>query len=141
MTAKPKPTRKIPAIILDANAFFVPLTLNIDIFEGIKKILNRNFELVLLSSTLEELERISTHGSPKKRKQAENALRLTQKCRVLKTSHKEKIPVDDIIVRVASNQKYAVFTNDRQLRKRLRDINVPVIYVRQKSRLEIDGRL
>jgi rRNA-processing protein FCF1 len=34
-----------------------------------------------------------------------------------------------------------VFTNDRQLRNRLRDINVPVIYVRQKSRLEIDGRL
>ncbi|RLI16819.1 nucleotide-binding protein, partial [Candidatus Bathyarchaeota archaeon] len=34
-----------------------------------------------------------------------------------------------------------VFTNDRNLRKRLRNINVPVIYVRQKSRLEIDGRL
>jgi rRNA-processing protein FCF1 len=32
-----------------------------------------------------------------------------------------------------------VFTNDRKLRQRLRNINVPVIYVRQKSRLEIDG--
>lgn len=141
MTVKPKRTRKIPAIILDANAFFVPLTFNIDIFEELKKILNRNFELVLLSPTLEELERISICGSPKMRKQAENALRLTQKCRVLNVPHRDETPVDDLIVRVASNQKYAVFTNDRQLRNRLRDINVPVVYVRQKSRLEIDGRL
>jgi len=141
MTVKPKPTRKIPAIILDANAFFVPVTFNIDIFEELRKVLNRNFEPVLLSPTLEELERISTRGSPKMRKQAENALRLTQKCRVLKISHRDEIPVDDLIVQVASNHKYAVFTNDRQLRNRLRDINVPVIYVRQKSRLEIDGRL
>jgi len=141
MTVKPKPTRRIPAIILDTNALFVPLAFKIDIFEEMKKILNRNFEPILLSPTLEELERISTQGSLKMRKQAENALRLTKKCRVLKVTHKEEVPVDDLIVQVASNQKYAVFTNDRQLRNRLRDINVPVIYVRQKSRLEIDGRL
>ena len=141
MTVKPKPTRRIPAIILDTNALFVPLAFKIDIFEEMRKILNRNFEPVLLSPTLEELERISTCGSPKMRKQAEDALRLAKKCRVLKVPHKDEVPVDDLIVQVASNQKYAVFTNDRQLRNRLRDINVPVIYVRQKSRLEIDGRL
>ncbi|MCJ7698893.1 nucleotide-binding protein, partial [Candidatus Bathyarchaeota archaeon] len=48
--------------------------------------------------------------------------------------------VDDVIVKVASKGECAVFTNDRQLKKKLRDINVPVIYVRQKSRLGIDGR-
>ena len=32
-----------------------------------------------------------------------------------------------------------VFTNDIQLKRKLRDISVPVIYVRQKSRLDIDG--
>ena len=141
MTIKSKPTRKTPAVILDTNALFVPLKFKIDIFEEMKKILNRNFELVLVSPTLEELERISTQGSLKMRKQAENALKLAEKCRVLKVAHEDGIPVDDLIVQVASNQKYAVFTNDRQLRNRLRDINVPVIYVRQKSRLEIDGRL
>jgi rRNA-processing protein FCF1 len=46
---------------------------------------------------------------------------------------------DDAIVKVASEWRSPVFTNDRALRKRLRDINVPVIYVRQKSRLEIEG--
>ena len=46
---------------------------------------------------------------------------------------------DDAIVRVAKNWNSPVFTNDRDLKKRLRDISVPVIYVRQKSRLDIDG--
>ena len=51
----------------------------------------------------------------------------------------KKLPTDDVIVKVAKAWNSPVFTNDRQLRKRLRDISVPVIYVRQKSRLEIDG--
>jgi hypothetical protein len=51
------------------------------------------------------------------------------------------VPADDAIVRAAKDWKAVVFTNDRQLRKRLKDISVPVIYVRQKSRLEIDGMI
>jgi len=46
---------------------------------------------------------------------------------------------DDVIVEVAREWGAVVFTNDKLLRRRLRDISVPVIYVRQKSRLEIDG--
>jgi rRNA-processing protein FCF1 len=56
---------------------------------------------------------------------------------------KEKIAgsPDDAIVEAARKWDCPVFTNDRKLRRRLRNINVPVIYVRQKSRLEIDGRI
>jgi rRNA-processing protein FCF1 len=49
------------------------------------------------------------------------------------------LPTDEVIVKTAKAWNSPVFTNDRQLRKKLRDISVPVIYVRQKSRLEIDG--
>ncbi len=42
-------------------------------------------------------------------------------------------------MRVAESWDSPVFTNDRVLKKRLRDISVPVIYVRQKSRLDVDG--
>ncbi len=53
----------------------------------------------------------------------------------------EKLTTDDAIVKVAKNWNSPVFTNDRQLKKKLRDISVPVIYVRQKSRLDIDGMI
>ena len=53
----------------------------------------------------------------------------------------ERLTTDDAIVRVAKNWNSPVFTNDIQLKRKLRDISVPVIYVRQKSRLDIDGMI
>jgi hypothetical protein len=140
MAVQTKPVKKL-RIILDANALFVPVQFKIDILEELKKLLNRNFEPILLSPTRRELERITVEGSPETRKQAGYALKLAEKCTFLEVQQEKNTPTDDLIVQVASKHKYAVFTNDRQLRNRLRDINVPVIYVRQKSRLEIDGRL
>jgi rRNA-processing protein FCF1 len=133
--------RKKLKIILDANALFVPLQFKMDIFEELKKLLNRNIEPIILFSTHVELERIARQGLPETRKKAAYALKLAEKCRLLKVVKGKEISTDDLIVQVANKYKYPVFTNDRQLRNRLRDINVPVIYVRQKSRLEIDGRL
>ena len=141
MTPNSRPTRKRLKIILDANALFVPLQFNIDIFEELKKLLSRNFELVLLSPTLHEMQRIASQGSPSMRKKASYALKLAEKCKLLEVRGEAGTSTDDLILHVAGRCKCPVFTNDRQLRNRLRDINMPVIYVRQKSRLEIDGRL
>ena len=141
MTAEPRPARRKLKIILDSNALFTPLKFKIDLFEDLRKLLNRNFELVLLFSTRLELERKATHGSSSMRKNAALALKLAERCNPLDFDQRTSAFTDDIIVQAAAKYKYPVFTNDRHLRKRLRDINVPVIYVRQKSRLEIDGRL
>jgi rRNA-processing protein FCF1 len=140
MTEKPKRQRKKLRIILDSNALFVPAQFNIDIFEELKNLLNRNFEFILPSPVKKELERIASQGPQKTRRRAEMALKLAQKCTLLETEDSSG-STDDLILEIARTQRYPVFTNDRQLRNRLRDINTPVIYVRQKSRLEIDGRL
>ncbi|MCS7124240.1 MAG: hypothetical protein NZ932_02330 [Candidatus Bathyarchaeota archaeon] len=128
-------------VILDSNALFVPLQFKIDIFEELRTLLNRNFEPVLLQSVKKELEKIAAKGSLKNRKKAVYALKLAEKCTIVEFDGEGGGSPDDVIVKVASEWKCPVFTNDRTLRKRLRDINVPVIYVRQKSRLEIDGRV
>jgi len=140
MTTKPKPERKTLRIILDSNALFVPIQLKIDIFQELKTLLNRNFELVLLKPIQQELERLAKEDSLQTRKKASYALKLAEKCRIA-TVKEDAASSDDIILQTASKWKCPVFTNDSELRKRLRNINVPVIYVRQKSRLEIDGRL
>ena len=137
---KPKPARKTITIILDSNALFVPIQLKIDIFEELKTLLNRNFELVLLKPNQEELERLAKEGSPQMRKKAAYALKLAEKCRKVNIRRDAASP-DDAILQTARKWNSPVFTNDRELKKKLRNINVPVIYVRQKSRLEIDGRL
>jgi rRNA-processing protein FCF1 len=126
-------------VILDSNALFVPLQFKIDIFEELKRLLNRNVEFVLLSPVKRELEMLAAKDSPKIRREAVYALRFAEKCKYVAVDDSEKLPTDDVIVKVAKSWNSPVFTNDRQLKRRLRDISVPVIYVRQKSRLEIDG--
>jgi hypothetical protein len=134
------PTSKEPLkVILDSNAFFAQLELKIDIFEETKLLLNRNIELVLLSPVKHELELLAAKDSPKTRREAAFALKLAEKCKYVAVENSEKLSTDDVIVRVSKAWNSPVFTNDRQLRKRLKDISVPVIYVRQKSRLDIDG--
>jgi hypothetical protein len=128
-------------IVLDSNALFVPLQFRIDIFEELKNLLNRNFELVLLSPIQRELERMAKTGTFKIAKDASYALKLAKKCTLVEVNAHSFSSPDDTIVEMAREWNCTVFTNDRLLRKRLRNINVPVIYVRQKSHLEIDGRI
>jgi rRNA-processing protein FCF1 len=128
-------------VILDSNALFAPLEFKIDIFEELKRLLNRNVEFILLSPVKRELEMLAAKDSPKIRREALFALKLTEKCKYVPVENDEKLTTDDAIVRVAKNWNSPVFTNDRQLKLRLRDISVPVIYVRQKSRLYIDGMI
>jgi rRNA-processing protein FCF1 len=135
-----KADQKTLRIIFDSNALFVPLQFKIDIFQDLKTLLNRNFEPVLISPVRREIEKIAETDSPKMRKEAIYALKLAEKCKLVEVDDAEGSP-DDAVVKAARELHLPVFTNDIQLRRRLRNINVPVIYVRQKSRLEIDGRL
>jgi len=141
MTTEPKSAKKKSKIILDSNALFVPLQFKIDIFEELKTLLKANFEPILLLQVKRELEKLAEEGSPKMRKNASYALKLAEKCKLVQVNEEIAVSPDDDIVKLASEWNCPVFTNDRELRKRLRNINVPVIYVRQKSRLEIDGRI
>jgi rRNA-processing protein FCF1 len=126
-------------VVLDANFFFLSSQFNVDVFEELANLLNRRFEPVLLSSIQKELQGLAESTSPKQRKQAQLALRLAEKCRVVVVEKGLKETYDDVIVRVAAEWKSPVATNDRELRKRLRKVGVPVIFLRQKRRLEMEG--
>ena len=141
MKKEPDQTKKALKVILDSNALFVPLQFKIDIFEELNNLLNAKFEPILLSPVRQEIEKLAKEASAQVRRNALYALQLAEKCTLVKIEEEPDALPDDVIARVASKWGCPVFTNDRQLRKRLRDINVPVIYVRQKSRLEVDGRL
>ncbi len=140
MADSPSSIKRSMRVVLDSNAFFVPLQFKLDIFGELKVLLNKSFEPVLLSPVRQEVEKLVREGSPKMRKNAAYALQLAEKCKLVEVDE-GNLSADDIILKVAREWDCPVFTNDRLLRRRLRDINVPVIYVRQKSHLEIDGRL
>jgi len=126
-------------VILDSNFLFVPTQFQVDIFEELAKLLNQRFEPVLLSTTYNELLKMAEEGSPSRRKQASLALKLAENCRVIDVEKSWEETTDDVILRIAAEWKSPVATNDRELRKKLRNKGVSVIFLRGKSRLELEG--
>ena len=103
-----------------------------------KNLLNQRFEPILLSSTKKELQGLA-ESSPKTSKQALLALRLAKNCHFISVEKGLRETYDDVIVRVATKWESPVATNDRMLKKRLRKIGIPVIFLRQRTRLEVEG--
>lgn len=128
-------------VILDSNFLFVPSQFKIDIFEELAKLLNQRFEPVLLSTTHNELLTMTERGSPSRRKQAFLALKLAEKCHLVNVKKSKEETNDDVILRIATERRSPVATNDRELRRKLRDRDIPVVYLRSKRRLELEGAI
>jgi hypothetical protein len=136
---KPRVVKQMKKVILDSNFLFLPSQFQLDIFEELTNLLSQRFDPVLLSTTYRELLKIAEKGSPKMRKQASLALKLAEKCRLVPVEKAFDETSDDVIVRVAAEWRCPVATNDRELRKRLRKMGIPVIFLRQRRRLELEG--
>ncbi len=126
-------------VILDASFLLVPPQLKVDIFEGMANLLKRRFEPILLSTTYEELQLMIEKGPPKVRRHASLALELSRRCRLVEVERSLDESYDDVIVRVAKERACLVATNDRTLKRRLRSVGITVVYLRQGSRLELEG--
>jgi rRNA-processing protein FCF1 len=128
-------------VILDSNFLFIPAKFRIDVFEDLAKLLNQRFEPVLLSSIYQELKTMAEKGVPSRRRQASLALKLAEKCKKIDVEKHLEETNDDVILRSAILWKSPVATNDRELRRKLRARAIPVIYLRSKNRLELEGAL
>ena len=126
-------------VILDSNALFVPLEFKMDIFEELRRLLNRNVEFILLSPVKHELELLAAEDAPKIRRQAIFALRLAEKCKFVPVEDQKSNRQTMLLFGLRKTGIHLCLQMIDSLKKRLRDISVPVIYVRQKSRLDIDG--
>ncbi len=125
-------------VVLDSNFLILPLTLRLDIFSEIERLLSGRVEFLVVSSVRKELEKLSSKNSEIGRRAA-FALKLLDRCIYVNLDLEQRTTVDETLVEFARQNKVIVATSDMPLRKKLRDINVPVIYVRDYSRLELEG--
>lgn len=125
-------------VILDSNFLMIPFQFNLDVFQEIEYLLQKKVDFIVPSAVKSELTGISARGgegSP----EASLALQLASRCRVVEVALGPNENVDDAIVKASQKLGAVVATTDIELKKRLRDINVPVVYLRDKSKLEVDG--
>lgn len=126
-------------IIIDSNFLFVPLQFGVDIFEELRRLLGGSIRCVVPSTVLEELQLLRRDSKPSVKKQIDFALSLAERCEKIEVDVVSGETVDDSIVRMARLLRCPVATNDAELRRRLRAEMTPVIYMRQKAYLEMDG--
>ena len=125
-------------VILDSNFLMIPFQFNIDIFQEIEYLLQKKVDFVVPSLVKSELTGISSRGG-EGAPEASLALQLASRCRVVEVTLEPQETVDDAIVKASQKLGAVVATTDIDLKKRLRDINVPVVYLREKSKLEVEG--
>lgn len=125
-------------VILDSNFLMIPYQFNLDVFQEIEYLLQKKVDFVVPSAVKSELTGISARGG-EGAAEASLALQLASRCRVVEVALDPGESVDDAIVKAAQKLGAVVATTDIELRKRLRNVKVPVVYMREKSKLEVDG--
>jgi rRNA-processing protein FCF1 len=125
-------------VILDSNFLMIPFQFKIDIFQEIEYLLQKKVDFVVPSAVKSELTGISSRGG-EGAPEASLALQLASRCRVVDVTLEPQETVDDAILKASQKLGAVVATTDIELKKRLRAINVPVVYLREKSKLEVEG--
>lgn len=122
-------------VIADTSFLMIPGLFGVDVVRELDRLLEQPYELAIPSLVLQELRQISEQGKPKERTAAKVGLVLAKRGKVIKV----KGAADEAILNLALKGRCGVGTTDADLRKELRRRGVPVIYLRQKSHLAVDG--
>jgi rRNA-processing protein FCF1 len=122
--------------------FFMMLSeIQVNIFSELDRLIQREYVLIALSGIVKELQGLLINSKPKKRKKIAFALQFLNETQI-KVLNEELLsdePIDEYIIRVAKKESFIVATNDQNLRKKLRKEHIAVVFVRQKSYLELEG--
>ncbi len=120
-------------VILDTNFLMIPEIHGVDIFSEIDRVIDKKYELIVPVVVIEELKHLKREGTSIERKAAQIGLELAKKAKRIES----KKTADEEIIRLAKKKKSVVGTNDKKLKKRLEEMGISVIYLRQKSHLDI----
>ena len=75
------------------------------------------------------------------KKKVQLALKIAEKCEIYDDFPFSTENIDDFILRMAKEKKWVVATNDKELKTKLKKMGIPIIYLRQKSHLLLEGSL
>jgi len=127
-------------ILLDTNFLMMPYKNRIDIFQEIDRLMadKPGYELSVTQSVRCELERLAQEARGEDKVAAGLGLQLLEDKKVKVIEAEGALGADAQIIALAGGNRAAtvVCTNDRALKKRLREMGVSVITMREKDHLD-----
>jgi rRNA-processing protein FCF1 len=108
---------------------------SVDLEAELTRLLGRH-KAVIPKSVFDELRFLSQQQDGRRRQIAKAAMQFIKKFEIVNTKIEN---ADDAIFNLAKETDWVVVTNDKELRKRLRNILLPVIFLRGKKTLMLEG--
>lgn len=128
-------------IVLDTNILLLASDGKFNLTREIERIVPQKHEVIFLSACLKELEFLAE--KPKMSRKILFARKLLESLQIVEFDLTDDITIDDKIVQYAIENKSqcVIVTNDNELKKRLLEHSIAVIFIRSKSYLELVGTL
>lgn len=120
-------------VILDSSSILMLFEFSIDLEDELTRLLGK-FQILIPRPISDELIFLSKHKKGKKNLNAKSALDLVKKYEISEADGRG----DDSVLFLAKKHNGIVVTNDKDLRRRAKELNLKTIYLREKSRLLLD---
>lgn len=113
-------------ILIDTNFIITCLRFKIDLFSEIARVFDEKYEICVIDKTLDELRKLKSKIS----------LQLIDKFKVMIIKTEENLDVDSLILKIA-NEETIVATQDKELKKSLKEKKIRILTIRKKQYLMI----
>ena len=121
-------------VILDSSAILMLFEFAIDLEKELTRLLG-NYCIVVPTPIVRELEFLSENGTGKKKMKAKASLKLIKKYDAIDMEGRNG---DNSVLELAKKINGIVVTNDRELRNRVKEMSLSVIFLRAKKKLVMD---
>jgi len=121
-------------VILDSSAIMMCFEFSIDLEKELTRLLG-SYQIIVPISIVKELDFLSKNASGRKKTKAKASLQLISKYETVDVENKN---ADDSLLDLAKRKNGIVVTNDKQLRKRLKESSLSAIFLRSKNRLMLE---
>lgn len=126
--------RKERIVILDTNALMMLFEFSIDLETELNRLIG-SYCIFVPTIVLDELRLLSEKGKGKQKIIAKSALALSNNYKCMQTHLSGS--VDDSLISLAKENDGIVLTNDKELRKKLKEKDLKVIFLRAKKKLSV----
>jgi rRNA-processing protein FCF1 len=121
-------------VILDSSAFLMFFEFSVDWEKELSRLLD-GYCIVVPIEVIKELEVLSKQTTSERKRKAIASLKLAERYETVKTIAGN---ADDAVIEAAEKTHGVVVTNDTELRKRLKQDSIPVIFLRGKKKLSLE---
>jgi rRNA-processing protein FCF1 len=125
-------------VLFDTSFLMLAAKFHMDVISETEKLLQRTIQFSVPDVVVGELERLA-RGPGAPGRDARVALELISARRIRRISSVEQSDADKALIEASGHPNVIVATADLDLRRVIRDSGKPVIILREKAKLELDG--